>query len=346
MNILRVFKSFFSSDIAIDMGSENTIIYVKDEGIVLKEPTMIAAKYTYGNRDFIEVGNEARKLVGRSPKNIDVISPIEKGAIVDLTATEVMIEHFISSLHENSFFRPSPTVLVAIPSSSSEVEKKAVEDAIYNAGAKEVVFVKQGLAGALGCGLDISSNIPSCILDIGSDTTEISVIASSGIVFSKTFDIGGRKITEAIKDYILEEYQVEIGFENAEKLKRKLSTVVQADVNHEEKMIIKGKDGVTNKPTTLEVSQRDIYLGLFEPISKIIEAIDETFKELPAETISTLFQNGIKLIGGSSKIEGLADLISSYTALKTEVVNDPEMMVIKGCGIILDQSTSYYEHED
>lgn len=346
MNVLRFIKSFFSSDIAIDLGSENTIIYVKDQGIVLKEPTMIAAKYTYGNRDFIEVGNEAKKLVGRSPKNIEVISPISKGAIVDLTATEVMIEQFISSLHENSYFRPSPTVLVAIPSSSSEVEKKAVQDAIYNAGAKEVIFVKQGLAGALGCGLDIASNVPSCILDIGSDTTEISVIASSGIVFSKTFDIGGRKITEAIEDHILEEYKVEIGFENAEKLKRKLSTVIQADVSADEKMIIKGKDGITNKPTTLEVSQRDIYIGLFEPMSKIIEAIDETFKELPAETVSTLFQNGIKLIGGSSQIEGIATLISSYTDLKAEVVKDPETIVISGCGIILDQSTSFYEHED
>lgn len=346
MNILRFVKSFFSSDIAIDLGSENTTIYVKDEGVVLKEATMIAAKHTYGNRNYIAVGNEAKKLVGRSPKNIEIISPISKGAIVDLTATEMMIEHFIGSLHEGSFFRPSPTVLVAIPSSSSEVEKKAVEDAIYNAGAKEVVFVKQGLAGALGCGLDITSNIPSCILDIGSGTTEISVIASNGIVFSKTFDIGGSEITKSIENYILEEYKVEIGFENAEKLKKKLSTVVQSEVSDGEKMIIKGKDGITNKPTTLEVSQRDVYLGLFEPMSKIIEAIDETFKELPAETVSTLFQNGIKIIGGSSKIEGLTDLISSYTDLKTEIAKNPETVVISGCGIILDQSTVFYEHED
>lgn len=346
MNILRVLKSFFSSDMAIDLGSENTEIYVKDQGVVLREPTLIAAKHSYGNKEFIECGSEAKKLIGRAPKNIEVIAPIRNGAIVDLTATEVMIEQFIAKVHDESLFRPSPTVLVAIPSSSSEVEKKAVEDAIYNAGAKEVIFVKQGLAAALGCGIDISSNVPSCVLDIGSDTTEISVIASSGIVFSKTFDIGGRKITSAIEEYVLEEYQIEIGFENAEKLKRTLSTVNKEEVNSDEKMIIKGKDKITNKPSTVEVNQKDVYIGLFDPMSKIIEAIDETFKNLPAETVSTLFQNGIKLIGGTSKINGLPELISGYTGLKTEIFQNPTEIVISGCGIILEESTSFYEHEE
>ena len=346
MNILRYIKSFLSSAIAIDLGSENTRIYVKNEGIVLDEPTLIAAKYKYGARDFIEVGSQAQKLIGRAPKNIEVVSPIQKGAIVDLSATEVMIEMFIASLNEGSFLRPSPTVLVSIHSSSSEVEKKAVEDAVYNAGATEVVFIKQGLAAAFGCGIDVSSNIPSCIIDLGSDTTEISVIASSGIVFSKTFDIGGREITKAIEEYVLEKYKIEIGFENAEKLKKKLSTVVESKVIETEKMIIKGKDALTNKPTTAEISQVDVYLGLFEPMSRIISAIDETFKNLPPETISTLFQNGIKLIGGSSRINGLPELISSYTNLKTERVENPESIVISGCGVVLDEDASYYEHED
>lgn len=346
MNVIRLFKSFFSSDIAIDLGSENTIIYVKNEGIVLNEPTMVAAKYVYGSKEYIECGTEAKNLLGKSPKNIEIISPIKNGAIVDLTATEAMIEQFISRINGKSFFRPSPTVLVAIPYSTSGVGRKAVEDAIYNAGAKEVVFVKQGLAGAMGCHLDISSTTPSCIIDIGAGTTEITVVASSGIIFSKTFEVGGDDITNSIKDYILEEYAVEIGFENAENLKKRLATVIPEEVDIIEKMIIKGKNTVNNKPVTIEINQKDIYLGLFEPMSKIIDAIDKTFRELPAETISNLFQNGVKLIGGSSQINGLSEVISKYVGLKTEVVKNPELSVITGCGIILDESTSFYEHEE
>ena len=346
VNVLRFLNSFFSSDIAIDLGSKNTLIYMKDKGLVLNEPTMIAAKYTYGSRSFIAVGHESKKLVGRAPINISVINPIERGAIMDLAATEAMIESFIGGLHEGAFLRPSPSILVAIPSSASDVEKKAVEDAIYNAGAKEVVFVNKGLAGAIGCGLDISSSTPSCILDIGSDTTEISVIASSGVVFSRTYNVGGKSITTSIQEYILEEYQTDIGFESTDKVKKYLGTVLQSEVNTEEKMILKGKNVLTNKPTTIEINQRDVYLGLFEPVSRIMEAIDETFKELPPETVSTLFQNGIKLIGGASQISGLPELVSSYTTLKAEVVEDPAKVIINGCGIILEERTDYYNHDE
>lgn len=343
MNIFNVIKNFFSADLAIDLGSDNTIIYVKNEGIKLKEPTMAAFKHKYGEREFIQFGSEAKKLLGRTPQNIEVIKPIKNGAIVDLTATEVMIEYFIGQVHEEMFFRPSPNILVAIPSSSSEVERRAIEDAIYNAGAKDVIFVKQGLAAALGAGIDVSSEVPSCVVDIGSDTTEISAIASSGIIYSKTFYVGGNHIASSIEDKILNDYQVLIGSENADKLKKQLATVIPSDVDPEKTMMVKGKNALNNKPTTFNVNQKDIYLGLFDPMLKIIESLDEIFRNLPPETVSSLYQNGILLVGGSSQIKGLPELISLHIGLKTKVPDNPDETVIIGCGNILDENTGFLD---
>lgn len=343
MSIFKIIKNFFSYDIAIDLGSENTSIYVKNEGIKLQEPTLVSFKHSYGEREFIKFGSEAKKLIGRTPKDIEVVRPINKGAIVDLTATEVMLEYFISQVHEETFFRPSPSVLIAIPSSSSEIEKKAIEDAIYNAGAKDVIFVKQGMAAALGAGMDVSSTTPSCIIDIGADTSEISVIASSGIIFSKTFHVGGVNMAESIADRVLDEYQIYIGVENAEKLVRNLATVNTEKVDETKKMIIKGKDALSNKPKTIEVTQKDVYYGLFEPMSTIIESLNEVFRNLPAETVGDLYQNGIVLVGGTSKIDGLVDLIEGQINLKTVLCEDPMNAVIKGCGMILDDTIGFIE---
>ncbi len=346
MNIVRFIKSFFSSDIAIDLGSENTKIYVKEQGIVLNEPTITALKHFHGEKVFIKYGSEAKEKLGKSPKNIEIVCPIKKGSIADLEATEALVEEFIARVHDGGFFRPSPTVLVAIPSSSSKIETKAIQDAIYNAGAKEVLFVKQGIAAALGCNVDISSTKPSCFIDIGAETTEVSVIASSGVVFSKTFDVGGKDMSNAIEKHILDTYKVKIGSESAERIKREMATVVTDDIDENVSMTVKCKNVLTDKPESIEIKQKDVYLGMYDPMLRIIEAIDEILKELSAETIASLFDNGIYVIGGSSQIKGLPELISSYTGLETHIVNKPSLSVIAGCGEIIEQNASFDDYDD
>ena len=347
MSIFNLFKQMFSSDIAIDLGSENTIIYVKGKGILLNEPTMVAEKHILGEKQFIQFGSEAKKLIGKTPKNVEVIRPIRNGSIQDLTATKEMISFFIEQVHdEKKFFRPNPNVLIAMPTSASEVEQKAVEDALYDAGAKEVTFIKKGIAAALGAGIDISSEIPVCIIDIGANTTEISVLASSGIIEATTCKIGGSTICNAIQKHILEEFDTEIGIENAIMLMHKFATVEKESIKREKNnSIVKGKS-LQNKLSEITVDQADIYTALFEPILSIITEIDNVFKELPPETVSGLAEGGVYLCGGAAKIEGLDVLIQNYLNLKTRIINEPMLCVIKGAGKLLDEDIETENYED
>lgn len=344
MNIIRVLKSFFCSDIAIDLGSNNTLIYVAGEGIKINEPSLVAVR-EYPEREFIQYGSEAQKLIGKTPQGINVIAPIEKGAIKELYATEAMVEYFMSLVSESGFFRPSPKVLVAIPSTISEVEKKAVEDAIYNAGAREVMFVKQGMAAGIGAGLDVDSTIPSCVIDMGGETTEIAVLAASRIVYSKTFEIGGLDLSKSIEDVIFNKYQIKIGIENANKLKKNIGSVTRENLDKREKMVIQGKDMARNRPVTIEVNQLEVYKGIHEPITKLLESIDEVLEKLPTETVAGLYQNGITLVGGGSKLVGLDKLISEYVGVKTVVSENPSTCIINGCGKILEKESGFLSLE-
>lgn len=347
MKFFNMIKNMFNSEIAIDLGSEKTVIYVKDQGIKLNEPTMVAEKHLLGEKIFIHYGNDAKRIIGKTPKNVIIVSPIKDGAIQDLTASESMLNYFIGQVHEEQgFFRPSPNVLITIPSSASEVEKKSVEDALYEAGARNVTFLKKGLAAAIGAGVDIEKETPSCIIDLGADTTEISVIASSGIIEARTFKTGGKTIVEAIEKYVLDKYDTEIGVENATMLMKRFATVKKEDIDRDENFtIVKGKS-TQNKLKEIRVDQADIYNAMFEPVSKIIEALGKIFKELPAETISDLSDGGVYLCGGVSNIEGLDFLIENYLNLPTRLIKDPELCVIKGAGKLLDEEIETENYEE
>lgn len=332
------------SDIAIDLGSEITQVYVKEEGLMLSEPTLVAIKRMYPEKEFFQHGTEAQKLIGREPKGIEVIRPIKKGAIVEIEEAESIVENAISMVNQDSFLRANPKVLVALSSSASEVEKKAMEDAVYNAGARDVDFVEKGLAAALGAGIDISSTTPSGIIDIGGETTEIAIIASSGVVYSKTFDVGGYDLAKGIEESIQERYQVDIGIENAIMLKKSLVNVLNDSVDESETRIIQGKDIIKKRPVTIEVSQVDVYLGVYDSVKRILDAIDEAFDGLSAESSAALNQKGITLVGGSAKLNGLAELISDYTGVNVNVADEPEKCVIMGAGMILDEKASYFRY--
>lgn len=346
MGLSKILNFFASPEIAIDMGSESTYIYVQGSGIVVREPTLVAVKERYPESLYLQFGNEAKKLIGKTPDGIKVIRPIRKGAVVDIAATEQILEHFMKVVLGESFFKPSPKVIVAIPSSISEVERKAIEDAVYSAGAKDVQFLKHGAVAAIGAGIDISSTTPSCVLDVGGETTELAVLASSGIVYSKTFDIGSVDLIEGIENMVVEKYNIKIGVENAEKLLKQLGEVRRDQIDKTEKMILQGKDILQNRPARVEVSQSDVYLGIHLALSKMLDAIDEMMTSLPTETCASFSEKGITLVGGGSKLKGFPELVSEYTGVKTILAADPEECIIKGCGLLMEGDVAYLHDYD
>lgn len=343
-NFFKFCKGMFCSDIAIDLGSEMTRVYVKEEGLKVSEPTLVAVREIYPEKEFFQHGKEAAKLIGRTPKGIEVVRPVRRGAIVEIQEVESIIETAIKHVSDGTYFRPSPKVMVAISSSASEVEKKALEDAVYNAGARDVYFIKKGIAAAIGAGIDISSEIPSCVIDIGGETTEIAIIASSGIVYSKTFDVGGYDLAKGIEDSIRERMSIDIGIENATMLKKNLVKLIDSEVDQSEKLTIKAKDVGKKRPVKVEISQVDVYLGVYNSVEKILNAIDEVFEETSAETLAAFYQNGITIVGGSSRLNGLEDLISNYTGVKTQIADDPENCVIRGAGLVLEGEREYLSY--
>lgn len=346
MGLGKFLSSFVSPDIAIDIGSESTLIYVQGSGIQVKEPTLVAVKERYPESLYLQFGNEAKKLIGKTPDGIKVIKPIRRGAVVDISATEHILEYFMQMVVGDSFFKPSPKVIVAIPTSISEVERKAIEDAVYSAGAKEVQFLKHGAVAAIGAGLDISSTTPSCVLDIGGETTELAVLASSGIVYSKTFEIGSVDLIEGIENIVVEKYNIKIGVENATRLLKQLGEVRREMIDKEEKIILQGKDILQNRPARVEVSQADVYLGVYPALTKMLEAIDEMMTSLPTETCASFSEKGITLVGGGSLLKGLPELVSEYTNVKTQLADNPEECIIRGCGMLMEGEVGYLQDYD
>ncbi len=347
MGFGKFLSSFISPpEIAIDIGSESTLIYVQGSGIQIKEPTLVAVKERYPESLYLQFGSEAKKLIGKTPDGIKVVKPIRKGAVVDIAATEQILEYFMEQVAGDSFFKPSPKVIVAIPTSISEVERKAIEDAVYSSGAKDVQFLKHGAVAAIGAGLDISSTTPSCVLDVGGETTELAVLASSGIVYSKTFDVGSVDLIEGIENMVVEKYNIKIGVENATKLLKQLGEVRREEIDKTENMILQGKDILQNRPARVEVSQADVYLGVYPSLTKMLEAIDEMMTSLPAETCASFSEKGITLVGGGAKLKGLPELVSEYTGVKTSLAENPEECIIKGCGMLMEGEVGYLQDYD
>jgi len=323
---------FFSSDIGIDLGTANTLVYVKDHGIVLREPSIVAVKA--GTTQVLAVGDEAKRMLGRTPGNITAIRPLKDGVIADFEITEAMLRHFITKAHgQRRFVRPR--VVIAVPSGITEVEKRAVKDSAMHAGAREVYLIEEPMAAAIGVGLPVSDPAGNMIIDIGGGTTEVAIISLAGIVFSRSVRVAGDELDEAIVQYLKRAYNLMIGERTAEDIKLRLGSAFPMET--ELTMEVKGRDLVAGLPKTITISSQEIRDALMEPVSRIVEAVRITLERCPPELSADLVDRGVVLAGGGALLRGLDKLIAEETGLPVHIAEDPLSAVAEGTGKALQE---------
>lgn len=328
----RLFKKF-SKDMGIDLGTANTLVYVKDHGIVINEPSVVAINNR--NERILAVGEDAKIMLGKNPSHLTVTRPLVDGVISDFEVTEKMIKYFIEKVHQESFaFMPRPRVVIAIPLDVTEVERKAVEDAVLGAGASEVLLIEEPMAAAIGAGLPIQEASGSMIVDIGGGTTEIAVIALGGVVSWKSLKLAGDRLDEAIIQYARDKFNLLLGQRSAEKIKIQIAAVVSQDKSLETTM--RGRDILTGLPREVVVNDANIREAILKPIKIIIENIKTTIENTPPELVADLYEKGMVLSGGGALLRGLDRLISQETKMPVHITDDPLTAVVRGTGKILD----------
>jgi len=322
----------FSNDLAIDLGTANTLIYVKGKGIILSEPSVVAIRK--GTNQVLKVGKEAKEMLGRTPGGIVAIRPLKDGVIADFDVTEQMIRAFILKSHNRKAL-VRPRVIVGVPSGITQVEKRAIRDAADQAGAREVYLIEEPMAAAIGAGLPVQEPSGSMIVDIGGGTTEVAVISLSGIVYSQSVRIAGDEMDEAITQYLKRKYNLLIGERTAENIKIQIGSAYPFD--EPRKMEIKGRDLVDGIPKTLAINDSDIREALHDPVFSIVDAVKTALERTPPELSADIAENGIVLAGGGALLHGLDTLISLETHLKVRVADDPLSCVVLGTGKVLDE---------
>jgi rod shape-determining protein MreB len=322
----------FSNDLAIDLGTANTLIYVKGKGIILSEPSVVAIKK--GTNQVLKVGKEAKEMLGRTPGGIVAIRPLKDGVIADFDVTEHMIRAFILKTHNRKAL-VRPRVIVGVPSGITQVEKRAIRDAADQAGAREVYLIEEPMAAAIGAGLPVQEPSGSMIVDIGGGTTEVAVISLSGIVYSQSVRIAGDEMDEAITQYLKRKYNLLIGERTSENIKIQIGSAYPFD--EPRKMEIKGRDLVDGIPKTLAINDSDIREALHDPVFSIVDAVKTALERTPPELSADIAEKGIVLAGGGALLHGLDTLISLETHLKVRVADDPLSCVVLGTGKVLDE---------
>ena len=327
------------TDIGIDLGTASVLVYVKGKGVVLKEPSVVA--FDRNTNKIKAIGEEARLMLGRTPGNIVAVRPLRQGVISDYTVTEKMLSYFISRTVGKSLFGRKPRISVCVPSGATEVEKKAVEDATYQAGAREVAIIEEPIAAAIGAGIDISRPCGNMIVDIGGGTTDIAVISLGGTVVSTSIKIAGDDFDEAIVRYMRKKHNLLIGERTAEDIKIKIgSAYPRPEVA---KMNVRGRNLVTGLPKTVEVTSEETEEALKEATSQIVEAVHSVLEKTPPELASDIADRGIVLTGGGSLLSGLEDLIESKTGINTMTAEDPMTAVAIGTGKFIEFLSGYRE---
>jgi rod shape-determining protein MreB len=335
MRFLDKVYGLFSNDLAIDLGTANTLIYIKNEGVVCNEPSVVAVqKNGRGEKRILSVGSAAKKMLGRTPGSIVAIRPLRDGVIADFETTEAMLEYFIKQVHHRrSLVRPR--VIVGVPFGITEVEKRAVRESAESAGAREVYLIEQPMAAAIGSGLPITEPTGNMIVDIGGGTTEVAVISLAGIVYSKSIRVGGDKQDEAIVQFIKRRHNLMIGERTAELIKITIGSAYPGDEIRT--MEIKGRDLVAGVPKTVLISDEEIRDCLLEPINQIMDAVRVSLERTPPELASDIVDRGIVLAGGGSLLRNLDSLISEETGLPVTLATDPLTSVVMGAGKALDE---------
>lgn len=326
------FLGKFSKDLGIDLGTKNTLVYTLEKGIVINEPSVVAVNIK--TDEILAVGEEAKRMVGKTPSYIQVIKPLVDGVISDFEVTEKMLKYFIDKAHSESFtFIPRPRVIIGVPLDITEVEKKAVEDAAKSAGARQVFLVEESMAAAIGARLPVSEPVATMVVDIGGGTTEISVISLSGVVTWKSLRQAGNELDNNITQYIREEFNILVGEQVAEDIKIKIGSA--APLKEPMTMQVRGRDLITGLPKEITISDSHVREAIGRTIHQIIENIKITLETTPPELVSDIYENGIVLTGGGSLLRSLDKEIAQATKIPVRVADDPLTCVVRGTGILL-----------
>ena len=322
----------FSNDIGIDLGTANSLVFVKDRGIVLREPSVVAIQA--GTNNVLAVGDEAKRMLGRTPGSIVAIRPMKDGVIADFEITESMLRYFIRKVH-NRRSMVAPRVIVAVPSGITEVEKRAVKDSATHAGARKVYLIEEPMAAAIGVGLPVQEPAGNMIVDIGGGTTEVALISLAGIVYSRSIRVAGDEMDEAIVQYMKRAYNLMIGERTAEEIKVRVGSAYPLE--QELTLEVKGRDLVAGLPKTLTVTSQEIREAILEPISQIVESVRIALERCPPELAADLVDRGLVMAGGGALLRGIDKLLSEETGLPVHIADDPLSAVAEGTGRVLNE---------
>jgi len=339
VNLFKNLIGQFSSDISIDLGTANTLIYVRGQGIVLNEPSVVAVQEERGIKSVVAVGAEAKTMLGRTPDNIQTIRPMKDGVIADFTYTEKMLQYFISKVHGDRWFKPSPRVLVCVPWGATQVERRAIQESAEGAGARKVDVISEPMAAAVGAGLPVNEARGSMVVDIGGGTSEVAVISLNGVVYGESVRIGGDRFDEAIIQYVRRNYGSLIGEATAERIKIQIGSAYPAQ--HVQEMSVKGRNLTEGVPRTFTLNSNEILEALSEPLQGVVQAVKKALEQTPPELGADVAETGIVLTGGGALLRDLDKLIAEETGVPVLVADDPLTCVARGGGRILELSEEH-----
>ncbi len=324
-----------SADMAIDLGTANTLVYVKGRGIVLNEPSVVAIINKGGKKQVLAVGDEAKMMLGRTPGNIEAIRPMRDGVIADFEIAEEMIKHFIQKVHNRRAFA-SPQIIVCVPSGSTAVERRAIQESALSAGARRVYLIEEPMAAAIGAGLPVTEPTGSMVVDIGGGTTEVAVLSLGGIVYSRSVRVGGDKMDEAIIGYIRRHHNLLVGESSAERIKKEVGSAAIPEDGSGLTIEIKGRDLMNGVPKEITISQRQIAESLAEPVGAIVEAVKVALEATPPELAADIVDKGIVLTGGGALLANLDQVLREETGLPVSIADEPLSCVAMGTGMALE----------
>ncbi|MBT6115884.1 MAG: rod shape-determining protein [Porticoccaceae bacterium] len=336
--MFKKLRGFFSSDLSIDLGTANTLIYVREKGIVLNEPSVVAIRQHLGQKIIEAVGVDAKRMLGRTPGNITAIRPLKDGVIADFQVTEKMLQHFIKKVHASSFVPPSPRVLICVPCMATEVEKRAIKESAYSAGAREVYLIEEPMAAAIGAGMPVEEAVGSMVVDIGGGTTEIAILSLNGVVFSDSVRIGGDRFDESIVNFVRRNYGSVIGDSTAERIKMEIGGAYLSKEVRE--IDVRGRNLAEGVPKSFTLNSDEILESLQEPLAGIVQAVKRVLEQSPPELASDIAETGIVLTGGGSMLRDLDRLLTAETGLPVILAEDPLTCVARGGGVALDMMDS------